>query len=1501
MNFHRNTTSDKGATRVTHQAKAPSAGPTQATGSSRGLLRRALAARGASSGYKGSGAPASRRAPIALIAALAVIASLALAAPALAVPPSVSTPVVSDVSYTTVHVEGTITSDGSGAFGTDTTSWGVQYSTEPSDPSKWQVGFQTGFSNPLHGAITNKPVSAPIEGLKAGTEYFVRLVAQNGSFFPDPANPEATSPLPNPSFTTLAVDPAAIPGAVGASPVFSTSATATAKVKRPANSDPAFDVKCHFEYVSDEDFGTNGFANATAGDCAQNPVTEAKVDAGGELDVTAQLGCPNPVLEAPEGKCLLDPETTYHLRLVAENAAPGLVIKDAGATFTTGPKVAKPVVLAADDATEPSYSTAKVSGVVQRPAGTDPALDTSCRFEYVTDEQFAHNEDEILPPFEGAGLAPCVEAPAGAPLTGSDPTPVSAELTGLPLSTTGTTYHLRLTAENGGGTTSKDAADTFTTLPSKEPTLEINPVLPADVGYTTVHLTGTIDRGEPEHGITYGWQVSTDPDDWSGALGGLCCGAEPGKQEYSSGNDGLGNNRDPKSLKPGTKYYARFTAVDVTGGVGGADLTPPGPYESFTTKGTSDPPAADLDPITDFTATTAHFTGTVDPIAPAGPLDDEGKATYRTKWHIECTPECKDVHGNEIGGIIDGDAGAQPILGDATRLEPNKDYGVKLVATNILGTVESEQTFHTKSIPPSVNQTPGSPDGTGGYNLQGIVNPNNETITDCKFEWGPDAPKYAFSVDCSPLPTPGAKPTTVEAHLTSLNPDVDYHALLVVTYGAGSEAKGVDQTFKATLAAKEPCPANEQQRIESNSLALPECRAYEMVSPSGKEGFGAAFEDYDGGARVAYKSGAGNIAKSGQNGGTENLYVAQRSAAGWKTIPDLNGSSGSLYDAPSYVEDEATFLTFNGYSSDLLSSVWGVSRKDEKDDCPSLCEYFRSPDGTFALIGSANPRLSSIAVSADLSHLVTWSLESGKGAFPSEFGPGVYEFVGTGNAQPRRVDLDNSDAPISACTGPETANSAATTASNALSRSISADGRVIVVYVFGGCGGTNDPPGDELWARIKGTTSIDVSASQCNRSAADPNGACNGPVEPGGCFRGSTDKPRVGCRDPRFIAATPDGSRVFFTTTQQLVNADVDQTNDIYACDIPSGNPAPTADKANPCAAFRQVSGAQTGAAVESVFATSDNGDTVLFTAKGALADNEDALGEKALAGDHNLYVWRTDAAHPDGQTSFLARLDSNDLTATGAGAPQVTPDGRYLVFTTASRLLDTDTDTARDLYRYDADADADADKLTRVSTNVFGVAGNGADFDAQISRSSGRVSPTAISDDGQKIVFITKEALDPAADGNGEFDIYLWTPDRVSLISTGSSGYPLKTTQGVAIFPTASITGSGQDVYFESAQPLTPADGDDLADVYDARIGGGFSFAPPPICAGETCQPDPSPAPPKKAPLSAQPGPGNPPPPKPCPKGKVRNKKGKCVPKHHKKHQKKSHKKAGHNRGGSK
>ncbi len=1364
-------------------AKASSAGSTKADGRSRGLFRRALATRGASSDVKGSGAPSTRHLRgILAVLALAFTAFAMTAAPALAATPTATCCTVSNVSYTSAHLTGKLTSDG-GLLGFST--YVFQYSTDPTDPNSWKNGSE---EREISGVVTDAEVEGNISVPKGGTEYFVRLYVH---FFFD----EATSPAPYTSFTTLAVAPPVIVTTDDASEVFSKSAKLSGEVERPAGDSPAFDVTaCRFEYVTDEQFGTNGFADADEAGCEGfTPITAP--GPGGKQGVTAHL-------------TELKAATTYHLRLAAENAGPTAATKEAADTFTTLPSVAKPTVLTANDATDVTKRTAKVSGSVERPAGADPALDTSCRFEYVTEEQFTTSG------FEGAEQTPCVQAPPEAPLTSPGPTPVTAELSGLASSPTGVTYHLRLAAENGGGTDTKDAAAIFTTLPIIRPSVAADPL--ADAGYTTADVSGVADPGNQGLFGTFEWAIDPDLEGWTNShrsatfpeTSFLIFAGEPSAAVHGH----------LTKLLPGTTYQYRVGATDQESG-SITDVYSTEPYPEFTTKGTSTPPSASLDPVAEITGTGAHFSGTVDPHAPAEALDEEGKAAYRTAWRIECSPACPGAPS----GTVEGEEGAQQIDFHAHDLDTSTPYQVKLIAENVLGTVESEQTFETPLVKPSVRSLPGGSDGEGGYILAGVVNPNHSEITACEFKWGPNSASYAFSAPCSPTPGNGNQPVTVEAHLTGLNPGLVYNADLVIKSATFGEAHSGNFEFTPTLAAKESCP-NEQLRKENNSLSLPECRAYEMVTDPHKGGFGANLVDFSSDA-LQYQSGGRNLANSGLGLLTEqNPYVAVRSAAGWQTIPDLNGPSGSPRPAPSSIHGAAVSPTSRGfftsflYSADLRSSIMPLERTVGP---PAVQSWFRRPDGSFALVGvggvidPAEGSSNLFGASDDLAHL----LISSPNGDPTSFGPGVYEFVGTGNAQPRRVDVDNLGAPV--CAG-------------ARAKAISTDGRVIVFA----------PCDTSIWARVDGTTSYDVSVSQCSR----PD--CNAPVA------------------AVFKYAASDGSRVYFTTTQQLINGDTDQTNDLYACDIPTAPQAPVGT-ANPCSALHRVSAGVGPAKVQEVLTVSDDGSTAYFTAKGVLADNEDALGEPALAGDENLYVWRTDAAHPDGQTTFVASLPESDNRVA-----QTTSDGRYLVLQTRGRLLQGDTDNSLDIYRYDAASV----EMARVSTGVSGAGGNG-EFDARLDDTSIAFGPRsgatphhshpAISDNGETIVFITSELLSP--NGSGNSDVYLWKAGHVREPLAPSSG-------------NAVVDGSGQDVYIETAMRLTPADGDFSSDVYDARIDGGFAQHQE-GCTGESCQPSASSPPVATTPATNRPAaePGNVKP-KTCPKGKV-EKHGKCVKKTPKKH----------------
>jgi hypothetical protein len=150
------------------------------------------------------------------------------------------------------------------------------------------------------------------------------------------------------------------------------------------------------------------------------------------------------------------------------------------------------------------------------------------------------------------------------------------------------------------------------------------------------------------------------------------------------------------------------------------------------------------------------------------------------------------------------------------------------------------------------------------------------------------------------------------------------------------------------------------------------------------------------------------------------------------------------------------------------------------------------------------------------------------------------------------------------------------------------------------------------------------------------------------------------------------------------------------------------------------------------------------------------------------------------------------------------------------------DTDQRTDVYRYDVETPS----IVRVSTSVSGGGGNDPDFDAT---PSDRYSMTS---DGATVIFSTAEALSQT-DTNGATDVYAWRDGQVSMISAGGADIAVG---GGSSF--AAITPSGRDIFFTTNAAMLAADGDANVDIYDARIGGGFSPPrTPEPCPGETCQ----------------------------------------------------------------
>jgi hypothetical protein len=188
----------------------------------------------------------------------------------------------------------------------------------------------------------------------------------------------------------------------------------------------------------------------------------------------------------------------------------------------------------------------------------------------------------------------------------------------------------------------------------------------------------------------------------------------------------------------------------------------------------------------------------------------------------------------------------------------------------------------------------------------------------------------------------------------------------------------------------------------------------------------------------------------------------------------------------------------------------------------------------------------------------------------------------------------------------------------------------------------------------------------------------------------------------------------------------------------------------------------------------------------------------------------------------------------------------------------------------------------------------------------TGESHVTNMNADGGRVFFESKEPL-VLNDTDGAQDVYEWEEEGVGscrseggcvyLISSGQSG---KRVEGEPNY-LYGVSDGGRDVFVWTSDRLLPsADPDETPSIYDARVEGGF---PPPSagageCLGEACQPaaeapdDPTPA------SSTFEGQGNvreetPATRTPCAKGKVRRH-GKCVAKKHRRRRARRHGRAG-------
>jgi len=579
---------------------------------------------------------------------------------------------------------------------------------------------------------------------------------------------------------------------------------------------------------------------------------------------------------------------------------------------------------------------------------------------------------------------------------------------------------------------------------------------------------------------------------------------------------------------------------------------------------------------------------------------------------------------------------------------------------------------------------------------------------------------------------------------------------------------------------------NEQLRIGA-SADLPDCRAYELVTPAEANGAAPVTASEDAVIIDRFSSPPASASGDGflyavigttlpgtDGGGFVNAYRATRGPGGWSSA--LVGPEGQ----------QATVAGPGGFSADQDFQSFTVKSLVDRNGGPldlhgvANTGYIRYPDGSFRLVGEGtvpadpdsdgNPngfadqlRPSVKWISSGGEHIIFTQPETPVRLLPNAPPDGI----------PAVYDRTRDGLSVASLLPGEVVPTQASRFEGA-----SADGSTILFRI-----------GDALYARVGDNRTILVATGEVLAAGMSADGQrifyVEGSEGRGNLFR---FEPGSGLRtqittsgDARFVNVPADGSRVYFESPSALDR---------------DGNPLgqPSADPR--------------------LYIW--NGSSTAFI---AVVSQSDLDRERISASELGLAQWVQPPAAdaPSRNSGFLSETS------------RTTSDGSAFAFESNADPLGKSPGGKVEIYRYLAGSG----ELTCVSCGESGAASSDATFADYSFAAAGTMAIIPnLSEDGRTIFFQTAAAL-VTGDSNGQQDVYEWHEGHLSLISTGRSSQPSLL---------MGATPSAEDVFIRTGDQLL-AGGQEpgVPAVYDARVNGGFTpaqAAPP--CLLESCQEEP-------------------------------------------------------------
>ncbi len=872
--------------------------------------------------------------------------------------------------------------------------------------------------------------------------------------------------------------------------------------------------------------------------------------------------------------------------------------------------------------------------------------------------------------------------------------------------------------------------------------------------------------------------------------------------------------------------------------------------------------------------------------------------------------------------LLNLNGGSQSITQKVTGLAPGQKYFVRLQVTrpyfsSFAPVTSTVQSFTTASGPPALTEAKARTVDERSVRVTATIDPGHSP-TSYVVQYGTTP-----SLGSSTAPVQigdGSTPIEVSPVIGGLNPATQYYFKLLATNLTGPTASsGLAAATFPSSASFGSCP-NDLLRT-GPSAKLPDCRAYEQVTPTDKYGSDAYGSPY---SVQASSSGDGItfFTFAGFPGGESlqqfNTFLSSFAGGQWSTAgmnpPPIYGERGTakVWTGDLRISLATVFASTTISNALLLRDSIGGSVTvlvphgvGFNANTFRLAGAFGSASKVVFHAGGNVPVTSGPAPLATARNVYLYDRETGEMTLA-----GVLPDSACGS--PPCVPPSGSEAPAAFDGYIQDGNA------------VSTGGDIYFI----------DRATGQLYLRrdATGPSPITVEVAASERTESDPAGT----------FK------------PIFMGATPDGSHALFRSQQKLTD---DSTATAGAEDLYRFNASAPAGQ--------RLTDLAPGAEAVGVLGYSDSADYVYFAANADLDGAGPAAagdcaggapeGFSTFSGACSAYLWQADGAGPcataGGCIGFVARIDADEGDgfnwagnktiggpSGGMKTSRVSADGQVLAFQSRYRLTAYDNQGVPQYYRYDAESGG-IDCLTCDPTGAPPTGEpelkNPDMYHAPTSHSSFGAQPFLsrnLSADGNRFFFQTPEKLVPA-DVNGEvscsndnevelgvgpscLDVYMWEAPGTGSCTQGGTAYSTANdgclyllSTGTGAYPSylADVSESGDTAFIFSRQQLVPSDEDTLHEIYAVKVNGGLAYqhaTRPAPCEGDACRgPSSQPSDASGAGSAVFEGPGNP---KSntdstrCPKGKrqVRSKgKVRCVAKQHgSKKQKRDRKRAANN-----